>query len=100
MYVVNRLSSHVSDPSATAFQIIKNLIRCLSVFPHLHIMFITGIDGNTIYDHRQELYPGKLYPQKISNGLVGFVDVGDFRAANEKSAISCVILFIFGVAVH
>ena len=100
MYAVNRLSNHNSAPSSPAFKGIKKFIRCLSGFPHCPTMYPSGIDGTNTHDIHQDIYPGELHYQKISNGLVDFVDGGEGCGPNGKKTMAFGILFIFGVAVH
>ena len=61
-------------------------------------MYPYGIDGTKTHELRQEVPPGDFQPQNISNGLVAFADGGEGRSYNNKCAIACVIIFIFGVA--
>ena len=74
MYAVNRLSSHDYAPSAPIFQGINNLIRYLAGCPNYTIMYATGLDGTTIHDLHQEVYPVEFHSQKIYNGLITFAD--------------------------
>ena len=55
MYAVNRLSSHASEPSASDFQVINNLIHYLDVWVNRTIMYPGGIDGTTNHDLRKEV---------------------------------------------
>ena len=100
MYAVNRISSHDSSPSSPDFQGIKHLVFYLAVCPHCPIIYPAGLDITTTHDLSREVSPGDFHSQNISNVLVDFSDEGEGRSPNDKCAISCVILCIFGVAVH
>ena len=63
-------------------------------------MYPAGLYGTTTHDLHQEVSPGYFHPQKISNSLVAFSYGVEGRAPNEKRAVACGILFLFGVAVH
>ena len=100
MYSVNRLSIHTCASSAPAFQGINNLIGYLSGCPRHPIMYPVSLDGITTHDLCQYFSPGELHFQTIPNVLVNFSDGGEVRVPNDKIAIACVILCIFGVAFH
>ena len=97
---VSYLSSHTSDPSDPAFQGIKNLIFYPDGCPCRPIIYPCSVDGTTTHDIHQEVSPGGLHYQKISNGLIDFEDCGEGHDHNYKRAISCVVLFLFVVAIH
>ena len=63
-------------------------------------MYLVGLDVINNHDLYQEVYPGYFHSQTISNGLVAFSDGVEVHNPNEKIAISCVIICIFGVAVN
>ena len=100
MYAVSRLSSHVSIPSAPSFQGINHLIIYLDIGPQCPIIYPASIDVTTTHELRQEVSPGDFHSQKISNGLVDFLDCGLGLAPNENFAMCCGILCMFGVVVH
>ena len=63
-------------------------------------MYISGFDVTTTLDLYQEVYTVYFHSQKMYNCLVDFSDGGEDRVPNYKRDISCVILCLFGVAVH
>ena len=100
MYYSNGLSIQDSDPSAPSLQGINHLIRYLAGFPPDPIIYPDGLDGNTTHELCQEVSPGDFHSQNIYNDLVDFADWGEGRAHNEKLAIACIVLCIFGVDVN
>ena len=62
-------------------------------------MYPSGLDGTNTHDLRQEVPTGDFHYQKIPNGLVDFADGGYGRAPNDKRAIACIVLYIFGANV-
>ena len=76
MQDVNRLSSHDDASYVPALKSINHLIRYLTGCPHHHIMYPADHDGTTTHELSQEVSPGKLHSQSISNGLVAFADYG------------------------
>ena len=87
MHAFNRLSRNASPPSSPALKGKNHLIRYLSGWPHLTIMYPTGLYGTNAHELRQEVSPGDFHYQNISYVQVDFSDGGEGGAPNYKCAI-------------
>ena len=100
MYIIKHLYSYAVVPSVPEFQGAKKLTIYLAECYHSPIIYLSGIEGTTTNEIRQEVSPGDLHTQKIPNGIVAFAEDGEDHAYNKKFAISCIILCIFLVAIN
>ena len=100
IYYFNCLSSNASYPSAPVFQRdqVPHLLSLCLPTPSHHLSSCPWWHHHPWPLSRR--FPVDFHSQKIFNSLVCFADVGQGRALNDKIFIACVIICIFGVAVH
>ena len=72
----------------------------LAVCSNHTIIYPIELYRTTTYDICKEVYPGNFHPKNITKGLVDLKFGGEGRVPNEKRAIACIVLCLFGVAVH